>query len=43
MIRLFVCCLCIGLAISLARHRRGGLAAISAASAALLALLPASL
>lgn len=43
MTRLFVCCVCVGLAISLARHRRTGMAAISAAFAALLALLPASL
>ncbi len=42
MIRLFVCCVCIGLAISLARHRRVGMAAISAGCAAALAVLPAA-
>ena len=42
MIRLFVCGVCIGLAIALARHQHTGMAAISAGCAALLAVLPAS-
>lgn len=41
MTRLFVCCVCIGLAISLARHQRTGIALVSAAGAVVLALLPA--
>jgi hypothetical protein len=38
--RAFVCSMCIGLAISLARHRRTGLALVSAAAALVVALLP---
>lgn len=40
MVRLFVCCVCLGLALSLARHRRTGMALVSAGAAALLAVLP---
>ena len=41
--RLFVCAFCLGLAISLARHQRTGLALVSAGAAALLALVPMAL
>lgn len=40
MTRIFVVALCAGLALSLARKRRTGLALISAGAGALLALLP---
>jgi hypothetical protein len=39
MARLFVACVCLGLALALARQQRGGMALISAVAGAMLALI----